>query len=459
MKSICLRIMAFVFGLLFYVSSICISQSNIIKGTLINVSNKDITIIAEKTNEKITLHPLQNAKIMRGQIGKTMRNTTLAEFANGDWIVAEIDKNRKSNSIKAYFGVITGNYKSAGKGSIVLADGREIKLNNQVQIVLYDGSKGSIENIEPNSRLTCRINPISNEIWTILASKPVPVKEPVVPAPKSSVKKEEPKNEEPVKPVEKPRNTVNLPAPAKPKVTSITFSAPTPLKSGNIITVDLTGTPGGDATVEIKTLIPATKMIEMSPGVYRVELVVPDGKIVNDVPLIGKISIGDQKSDPVQASRLITVVGNDYAVEAKAPQTQTNYIQSNKNQNSVEIQSSPQKANSAADANKSKNDILVKITKPEDGQILTNVLLIEGTAKPESQVVVKVYYTNNKHGMLKLSGEAVNQVVGVDKSGNFKYGPIPLEGVLATKGLHYNIIANYIGAQKNAASIKVTNKK
>ena len=103
------------------------------------------------------------------------------------------------------------------------------------------------------------------------------------------------------------------------RINSVTFSAPAPLRAGDIITVDLTGTPGVKAAFSVKNLIPATRLKEMSPGSYHGTVRVPVGKIVRNAPLVGYLGNYNAHAAPVQAGRLVTVVESGDAEPVKLP--------------------------------------------------------------------------------------------------------------------------------------------
>ena len=93
--------------------------------------------------------------------------------------------------------------------------------------------------------------------------------------------------------------------PARPRIASITYTAPAPVRPGGLISVEMTGTPRAAATVEVAGLVSPTAMTEATPGNYRAIIKVPAGKQVRNAAVIGRLTVGGSKSIPVQASRLI----------------------------------------------------------------------------------------------------------------------------------------------------------
>ncbi len=58
----------------------------------------------------------------------------------------------------------------------------------------------------------------------------------------------------------------------KPKIDSIRYKPSGELKPGDLVVVEMSGTPGGKATFEIMHYMPNIEMRENSPGAYRAEV-------------------------------------------------------------------------------------------------------------------------------------------------------------------------------------------
>lgn len=250
-------------------------------------------------------------------------------------------------------------------------------------------------------------------------------------------------------------------APPTPKITSITFSAPSPVKAGDIITVDMVGTPGCNAAFGVKDFISVVKMKEMSAGTYRGIATVPKDKVARNAPLVGYLGKDGAHAPPVQASRLITVaagpqdtkpaIGTSPAVLgiAKSPQiTQPDKLPAVRPDPPVKPAPSTQPKPATALAGDK-----ITITTPVDGSIIKRVITVQGLAEANSAVRVEVTYSNRLSGMLKLAGQVLSQNVSADKQGNFKIGPIALDGPLATNGLTFTIKVYYPDRANHATSL------
>lgn len=226
-----------------------------------------------------------------------------------------------------------------------------------------------------------------------------------------------------------------------PVISSVTFSAPSPVKAGDIITVDIGGTPAMRAAFAVKGLISMTHLKEMSAGSYHGTAVVPKGKLVRNAPLIGYLGVDGSHAAPVQASRLITSITSTIPPKLPAikPEVHVKPIEPVKSPPPAPKPEPIVKTTPPPTPEAEK----VKIVSPANGATIKQAILVDGTADPGATVKVLVTYTNEKTGMLKLSGEVASQELAVGKNGKYRLGPIALNGPLATSGLRFTIKAYY----------------
>ncbi|MCE5199769.1 hypothetical protein LLG39_12425 [bacterium] len=411
------------FILMILILALCapVRCAQIVMGTLVTSPGNSDSIQLRTESDTLLVQVSKTAKIKRGQVGVNTRSVSLRDLAPGDQVTAWVSRDGVAGSVEALFGVVTGNVKTTKNGKLVLSDGRYVAMSSRVQIVSSDGKLGKINDIKTGMLVKCRVNPVTNQAWTVFAA--VPDKKTIVvkPAPKKLAK-----------PVVQKTSAVE-----KPKVTSVTYSSPSPLKAGDLLTVDIAATPGGKAMFEVDNLISATQMIEVSPGSYRAVVTVPKGKTVTGAPLLAYVMSKGIKSAAVQASRLVTVateVAKQQVVSAPAPKP-------------VPAPPAPQVTIPVVDQQKAPEPQPVRdkiiLMYPADGAKISRALLIKGTAQPDSKVMVTVTFSNGLSGLLKLSGSVASQLVAVGKNGVFTMGPVALEGPLATQSLQFTIKVYY----------------
>ncbi len=236
-----------------------------------------------------------------------------------------------------------------------------------------------------------------------------------------------------------------------PKITSIKFSAPSPLKAGDVITVDMVGTPGCNAAFGVKDFMAVEKMREVSNGVYKGTAVVPKDKVALNAPLVGYLGKDGVHAPPMQASRLINVEIADKQKQTAPPLgfAQGGVVQPDKlpkpepAPKEVKEVKKEAAAPPATSVTATRKPGQVVISSPADGASVRSALTVTGVADTASAVRVEITYSNRLSGILKLAGQVVSQNVTAGKNGEFKMGPVALDGPLSTSGLVFTVKAYY----------------
>lgn len=383
-----------------------------------------------------SVKPAQGAKIMRGQIGKDVRSAALADLAAGDHIVAVVDQNGRASSVKAFYGRVQGNFRQLDGNVLALEDGRRVPLAENPEVVMPDGKPGKVSDLRPGALVVCRVNPVSDQAWTVVSAAPTRATEPAA-------------------------TSAAQPTGARVEIRSVTYSAPSPLRPGDLLTVDMAGTPGCKASFSVKGLLASTLMKETSAGAYRAVVEVPKGKQVKDAPLLGSLESGAAKAGPVQASRLITVDSDITAASAKPTTPRASGQRTSTVSRLPELKptglaaasvppvaqapasdvagqpSAPAGLQSSSSAPPGTGSIAIRT--PAAGSKIRRSIQVSGTAEPDSRVQVTITYNNGLTGILRLAGQVAAQLLAVDRNGEFRMSPIPLEGPLATSGLRFTI--------------------
>ena len=435
------RGMAVVNGLVclaLFAATVCAAHGAVtVKGTLLAPASDNSPIKIQTATGPYSFKADAATKVARGQLGKQLRAATLRELAPGDHIVAIVNQNGLAPSIKAFYSRTQGTLAKTQGSKLVFKEGKAVAMSARAQVVLPNGKIGKPADLKPGSFLICRTNPVTNQAWTIVATSIAA----------------------------KPVVTVSRSAPGKPVIRSISYVSDDPLEPGDVITVQMSGTAGGKATCEIKDLIPPTPMKEVFKGSYTVTVTVPDGKIAHNSPLIGKLAVKGAQAQPVQAARLVTVsvtkvaamvstVGTPPPGTSPPPVEATEPTPEPATTPAPTLEAAPEAATPPV-VEPTQPPAPVALTEPSDGVRIERAILVRGTAEPDSTVHVTVSYTNGLAGLLNLSGTVASQDLAVGNNGEFKMGPLPLEGPLATKGLRFKIEAWYPDSPGDAARAMV----
>ena len=256
------------------------------------------------------------------------------------------------------------------------------------------------------------------------------------------------------------------PTSTKPMINSVTYSPSTDLRSGDSITVEVSGTPGGGASFEIQHYVPLTAMNESAPGIYWREFRLPR-RGVKDATVVAYLTLGNAKAAPVQAGKLLTVTAEPEALTARplAPDTAPGLSVTTRATQTAQSISRPVVAplqppitvvkvtdtTKRPEQARELDKVLIKT--PRDGATLRTAILVTGKASPGSKLAVSITYNNGLSGLMKLSGQVASQVIAVGEDGSFRMGPFPLEGALATKGLRFTVKAYYADRSDHGTAV------
>lgn len=197
-------------------------------------------------------------------------------------------------------------------------------------------------------------------------------------------------------------------------IKSVVQSATGPLGAGDVLTVTMTGEPGGNAWFSIPGVTQRVPMSETAPGQYT-----------------GTYTA--RRGDDVVGSQVVvhmTNNGANFSEKSTAPLT----IWTRAAMKPV-------------------------ITSPANGAKVGADIQVTGNADPDSRVLVTVTYQQTILGIFGTTGNVASETVTADKNGHFTTAPIPLTGVFGTAGVRFTITAvetDPAGQKSEPAQVEVT---
>jgi hypothetical protein len=255
-----------------------VAQPSVIDGVLIAVNTPQSRITVQRENLAYTVAVTADTAITRIDVDtNTGGSVSLVELRPGDQVRVTVDANNRAIAIRATYRVASGRIEAVTASVIVLNNGESFRFSPNVGVTI-DGRDARIADLRAGMAATLRINPQSNVVWAVEA-----------------------------------RRTVGAPAPTPPPavgavtVTSFTHNAQRPLGAGETLTVTLRGTAGGRATFSIGDQIRDVAMNETQPGVYVGMYTVRPGDNLVNVPVFGRLVVGNASSPMVQSGTPLTL--------------------------------------------------------------------------------------------------------------------------------------------------------
>jgi len=153
---------------------------------------------------------------------------------------------------------------------------------------------------------------------------------------------------------------------------------------------------------------------------------------------VGTLWRGKIKSAPVQAARLITFVAEPATVEVerKPPEPPKSVAPA--------PERSPQPAVQPPSSER-REPLTVQITRPKPGEKLGGYLIVSGATQAGARVEIRVSYTNDRAGLLSISGVLAEEQVTADAKGEFHSKHILLDRGLSSSGLRFIVTARAVG--------------
>ena len=207
--------------------------------------------------------------ITRGPDGGVSKPATLAEVQTGDVAVAVsgADDNVARQVTLTYY-EFAGEVAALAAGNLVFADGTVMRLRDNVEVLDANGEATDFSALPAGTRVVVRYDSSNRSVWEIRLPQAAAVK---------------------------PADTPDGP----PEIYVLGLVEPqTVFKAGDKITVQLRGTPKGEAMVNVGRVARDLALPEVRPGVYQAEVTLPTGPDVRSMAISGVLTKGNQRTGP-----------------------------------------------------------------------------------------------------------------------------------------------------------------
>jgi len=209
----------------------------------------------------------------------------LSDLHPGDFARIYMDRDGHVERVEDAFGSRAGHIAAATSSEFVLSDGHVIVPDRDTQVVL-NGQNAAVSDLRVGDLVTVRYNVQTNEIRSILASRPL---------------------------------ASTAPQPGGPAIASMNLDSNRPLRAGDTVTVTMQGTAGGAATFDIGSYVTNLAMSERSSGVYTGSYTIPNGANFSEVPIIGHLRVGATSAPDVQAAQTLSASSSPPGISDFAP--------------------------------------------------------------------------------------------------------------------------------------------
>ena len=203
----------------------------------------------------------------------------------GDFARIALGRNGQAQYVTDSFGSRSGVIIAVGSGFVLLNDGDMVHPDRTTTVSL-NGTAVGIDALQAQDRAVVRYNVESGEIRQILAS----------------------------------RTLAHIPAAAAAiRIDSVQDDARRPLRAGDRMSVTLSGTPNALAWFDIGPFVSGVPLTQTSSGTYVGSYTILAGSNFEDVPVIGRLTIGGVAAAPVQAPNHLSAATSPPAISSFGP--------------------------------------------------------------------------------------------------------------------------------------------
>jgi hypothetical protein len=211
--------------------------------------------------------------VVQDVVTRTEAPGSLDDVHVGDAVSVVLRPDGRVARIVARYASRAGTIAAVSPSQFVLRNGYVVTPDKTTQVTL-NGNSAQTGDLKVGDSVTVRLNPDTGEKRQIIASRELPS----TPQPSGAV-----------------------------QITQVTVDARRPLKSGDVLSVTLTGTPGGRASFDIGTYVNAVPMTERAPGIYTARYVVPPDVNFSRSTVYGNLRVGSATAPRAQAQTLVAV--------------------------------------------------------------------------------------------------------------------------------------------------------
>ncbi|HEU4798611.1 MAG TPA: copper amine oxidase N-terminal domain-containing protein, partial [bacterium] len=252
---------------------------SVVEGTVlrVDVQNQRLFVQRGDTVHSILITPntaITRMNVETGQVGAI----SLADLRVGDTVTVTMGAQNQAILVRAQTRWVSGRIETiAGGGrTIVLSNGQVYTISDDVA-VLVDGRVVSRDALRAGMEVTLRLNPQTGQVVEVLAQA----------------------------------GAQPPPSSGQVRITAFTHNATRPLRAGETLTVELRGTPGGQASFDIFNVVSGVQMREVASGVYRGTFTVQQGHNVANAEILGHLRLGGQEA--------VITAGTNITIDTAAP--------------------------------------------------------------------------------------------------------------------------------------------
>ena len=230
----------------------------------------------------------QNTILTRGLEEAPLQAVALADVRVGDYARATLAQGNLASRIAFTYGQIEGKILAIAGNTLVLDDGTSFHLSQTVRVLDSAGKALPLTGIAPHTLGRLFFEPRSRMVYELRVAAAAPQPQP------------EPQAEPEILTVGL-LNTANF------------------FRRGDVLKLQLRGTPGGQATASIEQLVDDLPLIEVQPGVYQRDYTIDAREDLRGLAVAGDLTVGGVPAQTVVTPTRLVIANTPPTITGVSP--------------------------------------------------------------------------------------------------------------------------------------------
>lgn len=255
--------------------------STTVEGSVIQVVRNPAGVVLQTADNTglLAVSVNQSTVITRNPADAAPAAARFADVRVGDYAQAVLAEGNVTVRLALTYGQATGRVVAITGNALVLDDGNAYRLSDQVRVTDLAGKPVPLTCLTQNTPVQIVFGPRSKVVWELHTTSAAP--------------------------------TVLLPLPGPPQILTVgVLNNNTYFRRGDMLRLQITGTPGGQASISLGPggrLARDIPLQEVQPGLYQAQVVVPDVPDARSQAIVGNLSVGGVRTQSVVSPTCLTI--------------------------------------------------------------------------------------------------------------------------------------------------------
>ncbi len=269
-----------------------VPQTGALEGVIVTKVTTGVTalVIRNAKGETTLVEIASGAVVTRANIDGTPQPATFASLELGDKVNIVRDASGKASKVEARYALVKGVAAAIANNRLLLEDGTLYQLQPDIRVVHPDGKDAPLAQVVKGTPVTLDLTPDTTNVWRITIPESVAQTRP--------------------KPAGDAQHILTVAAVGYTK----------PLKAGEKLTIQVTGTPNAErVTASVGDVLRNLRLTETAPGSYTREVTIGANTNVTAVPIVAVMRVDGKDTTPVKSPTPVTIDTRPPSFDALIP--------------------------------------------------------------------------------------------------------------------------------------------